>query len=264
MNAMTPIVAARRPEVEFRKGETMRLQPIRALKAVSRLMADKEDTAAVFDLMRALSGNSISKGYARLMKTPRGGRIAYERDELNDRLMDRAWLESFAPGTVGAAYLAHMDERGFTADGLKEISEQTRDSQVEAAHPLTWYGRRLRDVHDIWHVLSGYRTDALGEACLVAFSYEQTRSLGFRVIAMAAGNKFGQTKNGQPYRAAIRQAFANGKACAWLPEVDYPELFAEDLEAARARLGIKPPTVYLSIPAELRDGVFASETQTTH
>lgn len=262
MNAMSPIVAAQRPEVEFRKGETMRLQPIRAFKAVSRLMADKEDTAAVFDLMRALSGNAISKGYNRLMKTPRGGRIAYERDELNDRLMDRAWLESFAPGTVGAAYLAHMDERGFTADGLKEISEQTRDSQVEAAHPLTWYGRRLRDVHDIWHVLSGYRTDALGEACLVAFSYEQTRSLGFRVIAFAAGNKMASGKNGQPYKAAIKQAFANGKACAWLPEVDYPELFAEDLEAARARLGIKPPTIYLSIPAELRDGAF--EPATTH
>lgn len=262
MNAMTPIVAARRPEVEFRKGETQRLQPVRAFKAVSRLMADKEDTAAVFDLMRALSGNSISKGYARLMKTPRGGRIAYERDELNDRLMDRTWLESFAPGTVGAAYLAHMDERGFTADGLKEISEQTHDSQVEAAHPLTWYGRRLRDVHDIWHVLSGYRTDALGEACLVAFSYEQTRSLGFRVIAFAAGNKMASAKNGQPYKAAIKQAFANGKACAWLPEIDYPELFAEDLEAARARLGIKPPTVYLSIPPEARDGAF--EAATTH
>ncbi len=259
MNALTPIVAARRPEVEFRKGESLRLQPIRALKAVSRLMADKEDTAAVFELMRALSGNSISKGYARLMKTPRGGRIAYERDELNDRLMDRRWLESFAPGTVGAAYLAHMDERGFTADGLRQISEETLDSQVEAAHPLTWYGRRLRDVHDIWHVLSGYRTDALGEACLVAFSYQQTRSLGFGVIAIAAGNKFGQTKNGHPYRAAIKQASRNGKAAAWLPEVDYPALFAEDLEAARSRLSIKPPTLYLSIPPELRDGVFASQ-----
>jgi ubiquinone biosynthesis protein COQ4 len=34
-------------------------------------------------------------------------------------------------------------------------------------------------VHDIWHVLTGYRRDALGEACLVAFSYAQTRGLGW-------------------------------------------------------------------------------------
>ena len=117
MNAMTSIVAAKRPEVEFRKGDTTRLQPIRAFKAVSRLMADKEDTAAVFDLMRALAGKALPNGYARLLKTPRGGRIAYERDELNDRLMDRAWLESFAPGTVGAVPLTITvdDGKGMTA-----------------------------------------------------------------------------------------------------------------------------------------------------
>ena len=124
MNAMTTIVA-KRPEVEFRKGETTRLQPIRAFKAVSRLMADKEDTAAVFDLMRALAGKALPNGYARLLKTPRGGRIAYERDELNDRLMDRAWLESFAPRTVGAAYLAHLVQgpvRRYDVPGIHAIN----------------------------------------------------------------------------------------------------------------------------------------------
>jgi ubiquinone biosynthesis protein COQ4 len=260
MNAIVQTPTIERPEIVLRKGGNMGLQPVRAFKAVGRLMKDKEDTAAVFDLMHALSGKAIPKGYARLIKSPQGGRIAYYREELADRLMDRAWLESFAPGTVGAAYLAHMDERGFTADGLTEISKETLDSQIEAAHPLVWYGRRMRDIHDIWHVLSGYRTDALGEACLVAFSYQQTRSLGFGVIALAAGGKLGQVKNGQPYRAAIRQAFRNGKAAAWLPEVDYPALFAENLETARARLKIKPPTIYQSIPPELRDGAFEPAT----
>jgi ubiquinone biosynthesis protein COQ4 len=258
----SPIDAAsaasrRRPPVVTRKGETMRLQPVRAFKAVRRLMSDKEDTAAVFDLMRALTGKAIPNGYARLLKSPEGGRIAYEHDELADRLMDRAWLESFGPGTVGAAYLAHMDERGFTADGLSKISQETADAQIEAAHPLVWYGRRLRDVHDIWHVLSGYRTDGLGEACLVAFSYSQTKSLGFGVIALAAANEFRKVGNGQPYAAAIRQAWKNGKAAKWLPEVDYPSLFAESLEAARTRLNIASPTIYQSIPPELRDKIGA-------
>jgi ubiquinone biosynthesis protein COQ4 len=250
--AQTPI---QRPNVVLRKSDTMRLQPVRAFKAVRRLMADKEDTAAVFDLMRALTGKAIPKGYARLMDSPQGGRIAYERDELADRLMDRAWLESFQPGTVGAAYLAHMDERGFTAEGLAEISQETEDSQIEAAHPLLWYARRLRDVHDIWHVLTGYRTDGLGEACLVAFSYSQTRSLGFGVIAVAAANEYRKVGNGQPYAKAIREAWRNGKAASWLPEVDYPVLFAETLEAARKRLNIATPATYLRIPAEMRDKI---------
>jgi ubiquinone biosynthesis protein COQ4 len=38
---------------------------------VRRLIADKEDTAQVFEIMRALSGNAIPKGYRRLLSTPR-------------------------------------------------------------------------------------------------------------------------------------------------------------------------------------------------
>ncbi|MBX3480819.1 MAG: ubiquinone biosynthesis protein [Caulobacter sp.] len=256
MNALVQTPTIERPTVEVRKGESMRLQPVRAFKAISRLMKDKEDTHAVFDLMRALSGKTIPKGYARLIKSPQGGRIAYYREELAERLMDRPWLDSFAPGTVGAAYRDFIDERGFTADGLAEISQDTPDAQIEAAHPLVWYGRRMRDLHDVWHTLTGYRTDALGEACVVAFSYSQTGALGFKVIAEAASLKLSRSGNGQPYAAAIRQAFRHGKAAAWLPEVDYPALFAEDLEAARARLNIKSPTIYQSIPAEMRDGLF--------
>ncbi|WP_236627765.1 hypothetical protein [Caulobacter sp. B11] len=36
--------------------EGFRLQPLRALRAVRRLIADKEDTAQVFEIMRAWPG----------------------------------------------------------------------------------------------------------------------------------------------------------------------------------------------------------------
>ena len=123
----------------------------------------------------------------------------------------------------------------------------------DAAHPFAWYGRRLRDVHDVWHVLTGYGTDGLGEACLVAFSYQQTRSLGFAVIAHAARREMRKSGAPAPYAGAVAEAFRNGKRAAWLPAVDYPALFAEDLESARRRLGIVRPVVYESIPPEFRD-----------
>ncbi|MDO8323142.1 MAG: Coq4 family protein, partial [Phenylobacterium sp.] len=75
-----------------------------ALKALGRLLNDKEDTGQVFEIMRALNGTSTRDGYLKLLTTPQGGRIAYERPELADKLMDDAWLDGFAPGTVGAAY----------------------------------------------------------------------------------------------------------------------------------------------------------------
>src|SRR5690606_37041460 len=86
-----------------------RVQPIRALRAMRRLVADKDDTEQVFEIMNALSGRSPDWGYSRLLETPEGGAQAYRRLELADRLQDRAWLAQFAPGTVGAAYRDFID-----------------------------------------------------------------------------------------------------------------------------------------------------------
>src|SRR3546814_6729209 len=48
----------------------------------------------------------------------------------------------------------------------------------------------FRSVHDICHVMTGYKADeSLGEACLVAFSYAQVGGLGWAWIAGAASLK---------------------------------------------------------------------------
>lgn len=230
-----------------------RLQPLRAARALKKLIADKEDTSQVFEIMRALSGDAVVKGYRRLISTAHGGRIAYEREEFCARLSDKAWLASFGPGTVGEAYCNFIAPRGLTAEGLAEESRKTAEGEIDAPHPLAWYGRRMRDVHDVWHVLTGYGTDGLGEACVVAFSYSQTRSLGFAVIAHAGAHQYQKIGNGHPYRKAVMEAFRNGKTSAWLPEVDYVALFGEQLEDARKRLNIPRPVTYLSVPEDCRD-----------
>ena len=236
-----------------RQRDTFQVQPLRALRAVRRLIADKEDTAQVFEIMRALSGTSVVEGYRRLMRTAQGGRIAYEREEFAERLSDKSWLAQFGPGTVGAGYRDFIAPRGLTAEGLANESRKVVDGDIDAPHPLAWYGRRMRDVHDVWHVLTGYGTDSLGEVCVVAFSYAQTRNLGFALIALAGARQFTKQKTGQPYRKAVREAWRNGRAAAWLPEVDYPALFAMPLDEARKLLKVGPNTVYQAIPAHYRD-----------
>ena len=236
-----------------RRRDAFNLQPLRAFRAVRRLIADKEDTAQVFEIMRALSGQAIPKGYRRLLSTAEGGRIAYERDEFAERLSDPAWLAQFGPGTVGAAYRDFIAPRGLSAEGLAEESRKIPEADVDAAHPLAWYARRMRDVHDVWHVLTGYGTDALGEVCVVAFSYSQTRALGFAVIALAGARQMKKAKSHQPYGKAVREAWRNGRAAAWLPAVDYPALFAMSLDEARRTLKVAPNTAYQAIPAQYRD-----------
>jgi ubiquinone biosynthesis protein COQ4 len=232
-----------------------RLRPLKALLAFRKLIANKEDTEQVFVIMQALAGRALPKGYQRLLQSPEGGRQAYKRLELADRLQDRDWVASFAPGTVGAAYKDFIAPRGLSAYGLADESRKVT-GEIDAEHPLAWYGRRLRDVHDIWHVLTGYGTDALGEACVVSFSFAQTKSLGFGFIGAGAALQLESSKSGLPYGKAVLQAWRNGAKAGWLPEQDYEALFAEPLDQARARLKIARPTIYESIPASARDGVW--------
>lgn len=232
-----------------------RLQPGRAWRAFRRLLADKEDTRQVFEIMSAMAGRSTTRGYARLLKDAEGARQAYLTEELADRLQDRAWLEALPANSVGAAYLAFIRERDLSAYGLAEESRKVADVDIDAAHPVAWYARRLRDVHDIWHVLTGYRTDALGEACVVAFSLPQTGSLGFGVIAGGAALEYMRARTGYPCARAILQAWRHGRRAAWLPGMDYEALLAEPLEGVRARLGIRRPTFYEAVPLDVRDSV---------
>jgi ubiquinone biosynthesis protein COQ4 len=217
--------------------------------AFRRLMADSEDTTQVFEIIRALSGRSYEDCYLHLLAQPDGGRLAYERVELVEKLVDRAWIESFAPGTVGAAYAEFTSREHLSADGLVQASVQASDAVgVLSPHPFGWFSRRIRDVHDIWHVLTGYGRDGLGEASMVAFAYAQTHGLGWAFLSCGVALKSSDRRA----RAAIWEGYRRGCAAAWLPGEDYERLMAEPLEAARARLKLGPSPIYDSVPMEVR------------
>lgn len=215
-----------------------------AMTAVRRLLADADDTTQVFRIMRALNADMARRNYTRLLKSSDGGRIAYEHVELADRLSDPAYVAQFRFGTVGAAYAAFLRRTGYSAQGLADVSRADGDD-LEAQHPYFWFGRRLRDTHDIWHVLTGYQADEpLGEACLVAFSYAQTGGLGWALIALAAAAKSLTLAGGRAATIAIWEGYRRGKAAKWLPGEDMDRLLAEPIDVARTRLGISPAPRY--------------------
>src|SRR5262249_21994175 len=153
------------------------------------------------------------RNYQRLLTTPDGGRIAWDRVELARLLMDEAWLSSLPAGSIGAAYRDFVRSERLSAEGLAEVSRAGL-SPIEEQHPYAWFGRRTRDIHDIWHILTGYGRDPLGEACLVAFSYAQTKGLGWALIAVGAALRAQPGR--QPYKRAIWQGYRRGRAARWL------------------------------------------------
>lgn len=234
-----------------------RLDFPKAFGAIKKLIANKEDTGQVFIIMRALSGRTIPNGYARLISTPEGGRQAYRRIEMAAVLDDHERLRKLPEGTVGRAYLRFVESEQLSAQGLVDESRKVGDVDMDAEHPLTWYARRMRDIHDLWHILTGYHRDALGEASVVAFSYAQTKSLGFAFIAFMGARVIKRALPDQPIYKAVWEAYQHGKRAAWLPGEDYEALLAEPLEAARRRLKIEPPATYRAIPIEERDTAMA-------
>lgn len=234
-------------------------QPVRrdwktAWVALRELMANGDDTVQVFRIMRALNADTSHKNYRKLLGSAEGGRLAYHQVELSERFSDRAWLDTLPEGTVGATYRAFLDRTGFSAKGLADISYADNTGWREIEHPYAWFGRRERDIHDIWHTLTGYTAEEhLGEACLVAFSYAQTGGLGWAAIALGAAVKSLKVTGGREVAKAILEGYRNGKKAAWLSAVDYEALLAEPLEAARARLKIPEPVLYKQAQAMLAE-----------
>ena len=222
-----------------------------ALVALRRLLADGNDTVQVFRIMRALNADIGARNYNRLVKTAEGQGIAARRTELARLFSDPTYIAAFEPGTVGAAYRDFLNRTGYSAMGLADIS-MADNVQHDAEHPYAWFGRRERDIHDIWHVLTGYQADEpLGEACLVAFSYAQTKGLGWAAIALGASLKARHVTGRWTFARAVIEGYRNGKRAHWLSGEDYETLMHEPIDQVRARLGIPDPVKYRAAQAEL-------------
>ncbi len=225
----------------------------RAARAFRALMRDKEDTAQVFAITHALDGDACKVDYVRLLSMPEGGRIAYERVELADKFMDDEWRATFPPGSVGAAYVAFLETHHFSVAGMIDESHKgIPPEQLDEVHPYAWFFRRVRDVHDIYHVLTGYGRDALGEMCLLAFTFQETHGLG---LAFIAGGGFLRAHGPAAGKArkALLEARSRGKRAAWLPGEDFEKLVFEPLDEARKRLGLTPPVAYEAVPPDQRN-----------
>ncbi len=223
------------PSMEFRT----------AWRALQALIADPEDTKQVFTIMRALTGKSLWKQYVKFRGLESGQQILAEQRDLLLTLADRAALQQLPEGTLGKAYIDFMEREGITAEGLVEASEEVYTDFTDK--DLERYVMRTREMHDLWHVVTGYGRDGLGEVCVVAFSYGQTKSLGFAAIALMGAYHFRQLFPGSRIFRAAWKAFRTGRKAKWFPGLDWEYLLTQPLDRVRRDLNITKPTDYLSL-----------------
>lgn len=230
-------------------------RPLKAWRHFRNLVADKEDTEQVFHIIDSLRGKSFVRHAEAYWNTDEGRRALGTGEYLPDILDDHDALKKLPAGTVGRTYVEFMEREGLSAAGLVEEYAKFEGKIPRYDDMLNRYANRQRDIHDMYHVLTGYGRDALGEACVLAFTYSQNPNLGILFIAWAAAREMrpGAPK-GTPVYAAIREAQASGKKSGRIADQNIHELLAEPLEDARRRLGIAEPVTYRQAHSVIRQG----------
>ena len=232
----------------------MTIQPRRALRAVVALARNPDDTAQVFSLIEALSGVSTPQRIVRrLAGTADGATLLRERPDIVEQLADREALRRLPEDSLGHAYLRFVDAEGITAEGLRDASAQGEREQLRATPEVEFMRARMRDTHDLWHTVLGYRGDVLGEAALLAFTFAQTRNPAIGVLVLVGLAKL----NASEARSLIIKGFARGLRAAWLPGQHWERLLPLPLDEVRRRLDVDAPPAYTPVRSnELRASGF--------
>ena len=228
------------------------MQPIVAFKALRRLIADPEQTQEVFTVIRALSGPALQNGFMRFSDTEVGRRVLREKIDLLDTLQNREQLGVLPANTLGRHYLKFVTGENLSADGLVEASEDGELQNFDGG--IARFGMRQRDMHDLWHTVTQYGRDELGEACLLAFTYAQTKNRGVGVICLAGCFKLSEYYGFGVFKAAW-QAYRDGKRAAWLPGQDWEALLRLPIHEVRQTLGIREPQDYQALREDLATAV---------
>ena len=219
-----------------------------ARQALEVLAENPDDTAQAIVVIAAMSGNSNERLFKRFKKSPRGQQILDERRDLFEILCDRERLLAMPQGSLGRTICEWFMCEDISAEGLAGASEaaaaQLPDRPLDRSEEARVFGTRLLNLHDVFHVLTGYGRDMRGEVACLAFTFAQTWNTGLGYLVFRALKGSGWRS---PLGLLTRQAFRRGRQSQWLIDQDWEALLTQPLETLRTNLGIGPAPVYQQV-----------------
>jgi ubiquinone biosynthesis protein COQ4 len=154
---------------------------------------------------------------------------------LNERYA-RPWkvseLAEYPKESLGYVYARHMLDNNLDADFFDKIPGDTEDAYIQM---------RMRQTHDIWHVVTGFDTSVAGEIGLQAFqmSLYGSRSSGMIISMFLLHGVMHDGDEMCATTAAIARGWSMGKACTKpLFGERFEEMWDRDLREYRQALGL--------------------------
>ena len=153
-------------------------------------------------------------------------------------LSDRESLTRLPDGSFGRAYLAYLEGNRFAPDGLLKVQNRVQrqwedEEGIPPLDPLrSWFRDRSLLTHDLFHVLTDYGTDDLGEATLLAFSLAQLGGRGQAFLTFGAALEVWRAI-GWSWLVYDFRAWQRGRRSAWLVALPWEELLPLHLDTVR-------------------------------
>lgn len=167
-----------------------------------------------------LDGATYARMARRWRASRAGRRLLDERPTLQGRDLDLQALARLPDGTLGREFVRYFERNG--------IQPFVTSFPIES--DVDYLSKRYRETHDLFHVITGYGTDELGEMELQAFVLG---NLGLwqtvMILAVSVPRQLQElgARRAPEYAGRLRAAYRRGKRSREMLSVSYEKLWAE-------------------------------------
>ncbi|MGB1016486.1 MAG: Coq4 family protein [Nannocystaceae bacterium] len=204
------------------------IQATRFIRAYTTLVRDPKKTERVFQLINSMGDEGLTK-LPGFMERPEVQQVMSKPAKRLDTNLEM--LAALPEGTLGRCFAEYMQAQGFDPAGLVY---NTGDS------PFDRIRIHLEATHDVWHVVTGFRTDVAGELGLQAFYHAQFGA-GLALILISSGllnTLFFALDDADRRMAAISHGWQLGRTARPLLGVDWSTRWDQPLAHVRRDLGL--------------------------
>ncbi|WAL58390.1 Coq4 family protein [Thermocoleostomius sinensis] len=145
---------------------TMRKELLTGLQGFMAFVKNPGDTESVFDIAEAMGQTEAQAAAMEYLKSiPEVAQIIAERYIAPTPNLQK--LLALPTDSLGYVYSSHLTEANFDPEFYRKVVIQD---------DFTYIALRMRQTHDIWHTVTGFGVDVMGEIGLQAFQLAQNRS----------------------------------------------------------------------------------------
>lgn len=204
------------------------------LACTARVLADSNQTLDIITVEEITAQTQLRHLVDRgVFETEEGRALLADRPHLAD--VPLGPLRAYPDGTLGREWVRFLDDHGLDPKLTKQPTPYTDDPRC------AYLMHRIRQSHDLWHVLIGVGTRGHEEVLVHAFSLAQTGlPASVAIVALGALKHMVLEGRWEVLRRDVACAHRVGVEAAPLLAVRWEDHLGRPLDEVRAAYGVTP------------------------